>query len=122
MDIDELGDFAAVKSDLPADAQDEYLIHAVDPNGNSFTYSIKELFWNPNAYDYLKEQEEIFSHHLSELTKDYSGKYILFENGNVIDSDEKEMVLLSRISKNDSYSNRPAIFYKFVPKEVKVNV
>ena len=97
------------------------MLTAIDRNGNSFTYCLKDLFWNPKSHDYLKNQERIFSQYLPELIQHYPGKYIVFENGKVIDSDEEEMILLNRISENEFYDDRPAIFYKFVPRKLKVN-
>lgn len=73
---------------------DEEIVYAFNYKGEPFAYNIKDLFWNPKAYDYLKEQEELFDRHLPELIESYAGRYVVFENGLVIDSDEDENVLL----------------------------
>lgn len=83
----------------------------------------KGFFWNPKAYDYSKEQGEIFDCQVSILTQDFGGKYIIFEDGKVIDSDDDEMTLLDRIAETSFYRERPdAIFCTFVPRPIKVNV
>jgi hypothetical protein len=95
--------------------EDRDIVHTLDRNGEPFTYDIKDLYWNPKAYDYLKEQQEMFDQNLPTLVEKYAGKYIVFENGQAIDFDNDEDVLLSRIANNESYQDRPAIFCTFVP-------
>jgi hypothetical protein len=95
--------------------EDRDIVHTLDRNGEPFTYDLKDLYWNPKAYDYLKEQQEIFDRCLLTLVEKYAGKYIVFENGQAIDFDDDEDVLLSRIANNESYQDRPAIFCTFVP-------
>lgn len=99
----------------PAIEEDRDIIHTLDRNGEPFTYDLKDLYWNPKAYEYLKEQQEIFDRCLPTLVEKYAGKYIVFENGQAIDFDDNEDVLLSRIANNESYQDRPAIFCTFVP-------
>jgi hypothetical protein len=93
----------------------EDIIHTLNRNGEPFTYDLKDLYWNPQAYEYLKEQAEIFDRCLPTLVEKYAGKYIVFENGQAIDFEDDEDVLLSRIANNESYLDRPAIFCKFIP-------
>ena len=85
----------------------------------------KDLFWNVKAYDYLEKQGKLFDSQLSKLGQEFSNKYVIFEDGKIIDSDDDEMVLLDRIAKTDFYKDHPdAIFCDFVPKSsisVKVN-
>jgi hypothetical protein len=100
---------------------DEKVIHSFNCKGEPFSYNIKDLFWNPKAYDYIKEQEEIFGLCFPKLIKEYPDRYVIFENSEVIDSDSDEITLLGRISKNESYKDRPAIFCKLVPKNPKMN-
>lgn len=95
--------------------ENEDIIHTLDRNGEPFTYDLKDLYWNPQAYEYLKEQSEIFDRCLPTLVEKYAGKYIVFENGQAIDFEDDEDVLLSRIANNESYLDRPAIFCKFIP-------
>jgi hypothetical protein len=98
------------------------IVHAFNQKGEPFTYNIKDLFWNPKAYDYLKEQEELFDRHLPELIESYAGRYVVFENGLVIDSDEDENVLLDRICDTEFYKQRPdAMLFTFVPRSLLVN-
>jgi hypothetical protein len=96
------------------------IIHTLDRNGEPFTYDLKDLYWNPQAYEYLKEQQEIFDRCLPTLVEKYAGKYIVFENGQAIDFDDNEDILLSRIANNRSYQDRPAIFCTFVPTSLAV--
>jgi hypothetical protein len=95
--------------------EDRDIVHTLDRHGEPFTYDLKDLYWNPKAYDYLKEQQEIFDQCLPTLVEEYAGKYIVFENGRAIDFDDDEDMLLSRIANNESYRDRPAIFCTFIP-------
>ena len=95
--------------------EDGDIVHTLDRNGEPFTYDLKDLYWNPKAYAYLKEQQEIFDRCLPNLVEEYAGKYIVFENGRAIDFDDDEDMLLSRIANNELYQDRPAIFCTFIP-------
>jgi Family of unknown function (DUF5678) len=95
--------------------QNQDIVHTFNHQGAPISYDIKDLYWNPQAYKYLKEQEELFSQCLPDLIEKYAGKYILFENNHVIDSDKNEDTLLSRIADHSSYDDRPAILCIFVP-------
>jgi hypothetical protein len=97
------------------DSQEEDIFHAVDRDGNPFTYTVRDLFWSQDAYDYLKEQEKSFSAHLPELIARYGGQFIIFENGRVIDADLSEDTLLDRISETDFFKDREGILCTFVP-------
>jgi hypothetical protein len=97
------------------DSQEEDIIHAVDRDGNPFTYTVRDLFWSQDAYDYLKEQEKSFAVHLPELTARYGGQFIVFEDGRVIDADLSEDTLLDRISETDFFKDREGILCTFVP-------
>jgi hypothetical protein len=103
-----------LKSDLE-DSQAEDIIHAVDRDGNPFTYTLRDLFWSQDAYDYLKEQEKSFEVHLPELIDRYGGQFLLFEDGRVIDADLSEDALLDRISETDFFKDREGILCTFVP-------
>lgn len=101
---------------------DEEIVRAFNHQGEPLTYNIKDLVWNPKAYDYLKEQEELFDLHLPELIQDYAGRYVVFENSLVIDSDEDENILLDRICDTEFYQQRPdAILFTFVPRSLPIN-
>jgi hypothetical protein len=101
--------------------EDPDIVHTFDSRGEPLTYNVKDLYWNPNAYSYIKEQEEKFKGCLSELISEYGGQYVIFENGLILDSDIDEMTLLIRISENLSYRDRPAIFCKFIPSTLEMN-
>jgi hypothetical protein len=103
-----------LKSDLE-DSQAEDIIHAVDRDGNPFTYTLRDLFWSQDAYDYLKEQEKSFEVHIPELIDRYGGEFIVFEDGRVIDADLSENTLLDRISETDFFKDREGILCTFVP-------
>jgi hypothetical protein len=103
-----------LRSDLE-DAQAEDIIHAVDRDGNPFTYTVRDLFWSQDAYDYLKEQEKSFEVHLPELIDRYGGQFLVFEDGRVIDADLSEDALLDRISETDFFKDREGILCTFVP-------
>jgi hypothetical protein len=101
--------------------KDSGIVHTFDSRGEPLTYNVKDLYWDPNAYSYIQEQEEKFKVCLTELTSQYGGQYVIFENGLVLDSDIDEMALLIRISENLPYRNRPAIFCKFIPSTLEMN-
>jgi hypothetical protein len=106
--------------DLPE--EDSGIVHTLNHDGEPFTYNTRDLYWNPKAHDYIKEQKQIFRSHLPELVETFAGKYIVFENGQVVDSDEDEEILLDRISETDFYKTRPdAILCTFVPRTLEVN-
>jgi hypothetical protein len=95
--------------------EDQDIVHTLNHQGEPFTYDLKDLYWNPTAYEYLKEQQEIFDRCLPTLVEEYAGKYIVFENGQAIDFDDDEDLLLSRFASNELYQDRPAIFCTFIP-------
>jgi hypothetical protein len=101
---------------------DGNITHTSDAKNDILTNNVRDLFWNPKAFDYLEKQEEIFNRYLPELLEKFAGKYIVFENGLVIDSDEDENSLLDRICDTEFYKQRPdAILLTFVPKSLLVN-
>jgi Family of unknown function (DUF5678) len=104
-----------------AELRDEDVIHAVDRDGNRHDYQIKDLIWNPHSYDYIKNQSHSFKLALPELIHKYAGKYIVFEDGKVIDSDEDRDILLDRICETDFYKQREAIYCELVTEKLKIN-
>jgi hypothetical protein len=107
---------------LPDLESEQSISHRLNEEKNTSSYDAKSLFWNPKAYDYLEKQEEIFNRYLPELLEKFAGKYIVFENGLVIDSDEDENSLLDRICDTEFYKQRPdAILLTFVPRSLLVN-
>jgi hypothetical protein len=98
------------------------VINTFDSKDDRINRNVKDFFWNHSAYDYLIEQEEIFDRHLPKLVEDFGGRYIVFENGLVVDSDEDENTLLDRIVDTEFYKQRPnAILFTFVPRSLSIN-
>jgi hypothetical protein len=58
------------------------------------TNGAEELFWSQDAYSYITKQSDLFDAMLPELISQYAGMYVLFEDGNVIDADLDEDILL----------------------------
>ena len=89
------------------------------------TKGVEELFWSQDAYSYITKQSDLFDAMLPELIAQYAGMYILFEDGNVIDADLNEDILLDRVWKTDLVRDRIAkynsIFCHLVPIESNSN-
>ncbi len=89
------------------------------------TNGVEGLFWNQDACSYITKQSDLFDAMLPELIEQYAGMYVLFEDGNVIDADVDEDVLLDRVWETDLVRDRIAnyhgIFCHLVPLEGNVN-
>jgi predicted transcriptional regulator len=89
------------------------------------TNGVEGLFWNQDACNYITKQSDLFDAMLPELVEQYAGMYVLFEDGNVIDADIDEDILLDRVWETDLVRDRIAkyhsIFCHLVPIEDKVN-
>jgi hypothetical protein len=72
------------------------------------TNGVEELFWSPEAYSYITKQSDLFDAMLPELIVQYAGMYVLFEDGNVIDADIDEDILLDRVWETDLVRDRIA--------------
>lgn len=105
----------------PAHLLDEDVIHAVDRDGNRHEYKIEDLIWNPQSYDYIKNQSHSFKLALPELIHEYAGKYVVFEDGKVVDSDLDRDILLDRVCETDFYKQREAIYCELVPERLEIN-
>jgi hypothetical protein len=105
----------------PAQLLDEDVIHAVDRDGNSREYKIEDLIWNPQSYDYIRHQSRSFKLALPELIHEYPGKYVVFEDGKIVDSDLDRDILLDRVGETDFYKHREAIYCELVPERLEVN-
>jgi Family of unknown function (DUF5678) len=85
----------------------------------------RDLFWSEPAFNYITKQGEIFDAMMDELVQEYAGKYVLFEDGKVIDADEDEDRLLDRVWETDFVKDRIAkyngVFCHLVPMEVARN-
>ena len=58
-----------------------------------------DFYPNEETYAYIKNQEAMFHKQLPDLLKKFKNKFVLFENGKVIDYDEDEEKLSERVSK-----------------------
>jgi hypothetical protein len=115
-------DFENSQTNLENSDESE-LVHTFDSKVEPFTYNVKDLYWNPKAYDYLEKQGKMFDCEIPNLRQEFADKYVVFEDGRIIDSDSDEMTLLDRIAQTDFYKDRPdAIFCAFVPRSLEVNV
>ncbi len=89
------------------------------------TNGVAELFWSQDAYSYITKQSNLFDAMISELSAQYAGMYVLFEDGNVIDADIDEDILLDRVWETDLVRDRIAkynsIFCHLVPIESNYN-
>jgi hypothetical protein len=109
-------------TDRETGTEDPDVVHTLNYQGEPFTYNTRDLYWNPKAHNYIKEQKHSFRDHLPELVGAFAGKYVIFENGQVIDSDDDEETLLDRIADTDFYKDRPdAILCTWVPRSLGVN-
>lgn len=76
----------------------QLIISIISRNGFSEEQAkIISLYPNKETYDWTLRQRTLWSDSLPELIAGYSGKYVLFEDGEVLDSDEDEETLLERI-------------------------
>lgn len=89
------------------------------------TNEVESLFWSQDAHSYITKQSDLFDAILPDLIEQYAGMYVLFEDGNVIDADRDEDVLLDRVWETDFVRDRIAkynsIFCHLVPIDNKVN-
>jgi hypothetical protein len=89
------------------------------------TNRVEELFWSQEAHSYITKQSDLFDAMLPELIEQYAGMYVLFEDGNVIDADIDEDILLDRVWKKDLVRDRIAkynsIFCHLVPLKDMIN-
>lgn len=69
-------------------------------------------------YKYQTQQEYLFYQHLPDLIKNYSGRYVWFEDGEVKDSDLDEVTLASRVVSNERVKSRDvkAVYITQVPE------
>ncbi|WP_373539024.1 hypothetical protein [Chamaesiphon sp.] len=109
-----------LKSYLQTDSEDE--VHYIDRDGNPLSYHIKDLYPTEVGYDYVTSQGKIFDTCLPDLASKYAGKYVVFEDGQTIDSDLDEDSLLNRIWQTEFAINRRdryhGIFCELVPEKL----
>ena len=78
---------------------------------------VKELqdqYPSQKVREYMEEQARLFEENREKLLEKYLGKYVLFENGKVIDFDKDKLTLVKKAYKNGG--SRP-LFIKKVVKE-----
>ena len=89
------------------------------------TNGVEQLFWSQAAHSYITKQSDLFDAMLPGLIDRYAGMYIFFEDGNVIDADLDEDVLLDRVWETDLVRDRIAkynsIFCHLVPLEGNID-
>lgn len=67
--------------------------------------TIKNLYPDDESYIYMETQGLLFDQALSELRKKYKNMYVHFENGQVLDYDENEDILIDRVLENNNYQD-----------------
>lgn len=72
---------------------------------------VQNLFSDTESYEYMMRQWQLFSEKWSEIVVDYCGKYILFEDGKVVDWDEDSDTLIDRVR---AKTGPRTLFTKFV--------
>lgn len=75
-------------------------------------------------HDEIDRQQRSFDRNLSKLVSEYPHRYILFDNGLVVDADENPDVLLERIFATDFVKERTSkdgsgIYCYFIPERVE---
>jgi hypothetical protein len=83
--------------------------------------ALESLFPDKESHDYVKRQDDLYNKFLPRLSDQYEGKYVLFEDGEVIDSDLDEDILLDRIWESNFVKERKSIFVKKVPQKTSIN-
>ncbi len=105
----------------PEPDQSTDIVVAIDREGNRCEYHLRDLYPDEKSYIYITNQSKLFQERLPELMDKYSGHYVVFEDGKVIDQDENEDVLLDRIWETDFIKERMSthghgIYCHFVPE------
>ena len=67
--------------------------------------TIKNLYPDDKSYIYMETQGVLFDRALSELRKKYNNMYVHFENGQVLDYDKNEDILIDRVLENNNYQD-----------------
>lgn len=57
----------------------------------------------PERLNYLRQQESLYEQAKPELLRQYSGEFVAFENGTVLDHDHDERALLRRVYQQQGY-------------------
>ena len=75
---------------------------------------------NPEILEYMDHQAQLFREKKPDLLDCYLNKYIFFENGTVVDSDDHETTLVLRIIAK--YGLKPMFIKKVVHEEAPLNI
>jgi hypothetical protein len=82
---------------------------------NSITTS--DSYPDPEVLEYIEYQAQLFDQKRSDLLKQYDGKFVWFENGEVLDADQDQAALVIR-----AYSKigpRPLLIKKVLAEDPK---
>ncbi len=74
----------------------------------------------PDRLKYLEQQHLLYEEIKPSLLAKYSGEFIAFEDGNVLDFDSNERHLAQRVYK--TYGYRDLLIVKVVEKELQLSV
>ena len=77
------------------------------------THSSEGTYPEPEVLAYMERQAESFEQMRSHLLSQYLGKYVLFEDGQVLDADENEAALVIRAY--GETAPRPLFIKKVLP-------
>lgn len=95
------------------------LLHEIATRKSTVTVETQE-FPDTEALAYMEQQLKIFTQNKEDLLQRYSGLYILFENGQVLDSDKDEPALVLRAY--EARGLKPLFIKKVVPVEPRLNI
>jgi hypothetical protein len=59
--------------------------------------STSNIYPDPEILEYIERQAQLFDQMRSELLKHYQEKYVWFEDGKVLDTDEAQAILAIRV-------------------------
>lgn len=88
-----LAEAIKIAQTLPPEDQDLIaltLLQAISHQQNLHQAKSNDEIPDPKILDYMDHQAQLFDEKKSELLDYYLGKYIFFENGTVIDSDDHQ--------------------------------
>jgi len=118
-----LAEAIKIAQTLPPEDQDLIaltLLQAISHQQNLHQAKSNDEIPDPKILDYMDHQAQLFDEKKSELLDYYLGKYIFFENGTVIDSDDHQTTLVLRIIAK--YGLKPMFIKKVVYEEPQLNI
>jgi hypothetical protein len=78
-------------------ARIEVVTMSVSTQKPDFTHTVQGTALDPDVMAYMEEQAQLFDQQRNELLQRYSGQFVWFENGQVLDADPSEAALVTRI-------------------------